>query len=241
MAAELARRFTSAPLPPAGDTIVDLISLSRVSEADGSALTFMAGIYSASQWSAAMRWPPLIVTIADREGDGCLVSYREGKEGEQSSPVRIGPGIGDELGDGGPWMAIFAAVIGAADVVDEDGRRAVLDAIDATGSSPTGIRALATLVLRAAAARAATQRDVDRALRRSIGFILYDDAYLSGYADGLQRGRKESAIIMTLTERGISLTDRQRELISSCADKDRLARWFSRAMTAASASDVLRG
>ncbi|MBO0834835.1 MAG: hypothetical protein J2P28_04845 [Actinobacteria bacterium] len=138
-------------------------------------------------------------------------------------------------------MAIFAAVIGAADVIDEDGRRAVLDAIDATGSSPTGIRALATLVLRAAAGRAATQRDVDRATRRSIGLIFYDDAYLSGYADGLQRGRKESAIIMTLTERGISLTDRQRELISSCADKDRLARWFSRAMTAVSASDVLRG
>jgi len=40
-----------------------------------------------------------------------------------------GPESGAQLADGGPWMGIFAAAVGATDLQKDDVRRRVLDAI----------------------------------------------------------------------------------------------------------------
>jgi len=134
-----------------------------------------------------------------------------------------------------------AGTNGAVDLLKEEVRRTVLDAVDATGSGTAGIRALSTLIIRAASQRARWKLESDMGTGPSRGTIFesfMDDAYSEGYADGLLHGREETAIVMLLTARGVPLTDAQRRRISSCDDVDRLSLWFSRAVTAATAEEV---
>jgi hypothetical protein len=245
--AELVRRFTRAPLPAPADTVVDLYYLDGVvpSENPGPGrdtdTAFEAGIYAAADWQAGSRRPALTVTITAHGDDSCKIRYRAGVSGEDSAWVRIGADSGDRLADGGPWMAILAAVVGATNLADPGDYDQAYAAIDATGSGPAGIRALHTMIMRAAVRRARSQHEIDAATWRDLGRWLSDEAYTAGYAHGLQRGRAATAVVMVLTGRGISLTDRERKQIVACVDGDRLARWFDRALTAETAADVLRG
>jgi hypothetical protein len=239
LAAELARRFTSAPLPDPGKTVVDLLTT--------HASILMDDQYVPAIETAVYRTPhpdtaALTVRVAAQEGV-CQITYVVGTNAEVSAPVAIGSDSGPLLTGGGPWITIFAATLGAVDLLKEEGRRAVLDAIDATGSGTAGIRALSTMVLRAASERARRklESDMGTASSRSGLFERFvDGAYAEGYADGLLQGREETAIVMALTARGVPLTDTQRERISACHDIDRLSLWFSRAVTAATAAEVFK-
>jgi hypothetical protein len=48
------------------------------------------------------------------------------------------------------------------------------------------------------------------------------------------------AILTVLEERGVPLSDHIRDRIMACADTDQLATWLRRAVTAATAEDVVR-
>lgn len=241
LAAELARRFTSAPLPGPGETVVDLLATHMSVHLDGrSAPAIGVAVYRPPHPDTAARADTLTVMVAEQDGV-CQIMYRPGTDAEASAPVAVGSSSGSRLTDGGPWMTVFAATIGAVDLLKEEVRCTVLDAVDATGSGTAGIRALSTLIIRASSQRARSKLESDMGTgpsRSAIFESFMDDAYAEGYADGLLRSREETAIVMLLTARGVPLTDAQRKRISSCDDADRLSLWFSRAVTAATAEEV---
>jgi|SRR5580693_3103784 hypothetical protein len=241
LAAELARRLTSAPLPAPGETVVELLTTHMSVELDGrSAPAIKVTVYRTPHPDTTTRAGTLTVMVAAQDG-ACQIMYRSDMDAEVSAPVAIDSDSGSKLADAGPWMTVFAATIGAVDLLKEEVRRTVLDAVDATGSGTAGIRALSTLIIRAASQRARWKLESDMGTGPSRGTIFesfMDDAYSEGYADGLLHGREETAIVMLLTARGVPLTDAQRRRISSCDDVDRLSLWFSRAVTAATAEEV---
>lgn len=254
LAVDLARRLTDAPLPPPACTVVQLLgspALTRVRLGDAHAHAALVGIFTRQQRPARPDRAPLTITVAALDGR-CQLSYQLGHEEQDAlladrspaqlpaarAPVDIGPDVSGQLADGGPWMEIFAAVTGASNLVDRQISDSLLAAIDATGGTPAGIVALTTVVMRAQTEQLRAELEL-RMGTRSFRPYITDRNFSVGYAHGLQRGRRETAIVMLLTERGIALSDRQRRLIAGCDDSDRLARWFSRAIRAKTAEEVL--
>lgn len=257
LAVDLARRLTYAPIPPPACTVVQLLgspALMRVRLGGAQAHAAVVGIFTRQQRPARPDRAPLTITVAALDGH-CQLSYQLGHEEQDAlfadrspeevpeaatarAPVDIGPDVSGQLADGGPWMEIFAAVTGASNLVDRQISDSLLAAIDATGGTPAGIVALTTVVMRAQTEQLRAELEL-RMGTRSFRPYLTDRNFSVGYAHGLQRGRRETAIVMLLTERGIALSDRQRRLIAGCDDSDRLARWFSRAIRAKTAEEVL--
>ena len=60
----------------------------------------------------------------------------------------------------------------------------------------------------------------------------------AGKAEGLAEGKRED-LLTVLLERGLPLTDEERARIEKCTDVEQLRLWHRRAITAASAADVL--
>jgi hypothetical protein len=65
------------------------------------------------------------------------------------------------------------------------------------------------------------------------------EAREQGREQGLEEERARS-ILMILSERGLPVSDDVRAAITACRDREQLDRWLRRAITAASAADVLR-
>jgi hypothetical protein len=235
LAAELARRFTSAPLPAPDQTVADLTGTEPLTAGDMS-LPAVSTRVTITPGRGDGDDKGLIVTIAALNS-ACLLTWKQGPGGQPSPAVVIGSGSRAKLQRGGPWMEIFAAVIGACDLHDKS-RESVLAAIDDVGGGPAGARELMTLVMRAASELERERLEADMGTN-SPQHLMFKEAYADGYAHGLQRGRTERTIVLVLTTRGIELTDTQREQIAACDDGDQLARWFSRAVTAATADEVL--
>lgn len=63
------------------------------------------------------------------------------------------------------------------------------------------------------------------------------EARAEALAEDRAEGRAED-ILRLLERRGIGISDDDRERIASCDDLDVLGRWFGRAITAASATEV---
>ncbi len=67
-----------------------------------------------------------------------------------------------------------------------------------------------------------------------------------GYEQGIEKGRKEGvetgqarAILTVLSERGIEVPENLRRQIETCADQELLDRWLRRALSAATAAEVI--
>jgi hypothetical protein len=244
LAVELARRFTDAPLPAQADATAEMIHVNMsVSVGGGDAKAVEVAVYGTRRPNAADRDGALAVTILDDKGT-CRIWYRQGDGNRTICPVALGPDSGQELAGGSPWLTVFAAALGAVDLLTEAERKRVLTAIDATGCGVAGIRALATEVMRKAARRARERLESDMATGPLAGGIFeryVDTAHAEGYALGLAEGRTEASIVQVLAVRGIPLTADQAARLSCCQDLALLRRWLGRALTAATAAEVLEG
>lgn len=244
LAAELARRFTDAPLPdPAGEA-ADMVHVNMSVPTDtGHCSAVEVAVRDTPRSGKAGHGQPVTLTVLDQQGT-CRIWYRVGEKDTTVSPVVLGPGSGPDLADGSPWLTVFAAALGAVDLLDMNERDTVLAAIDATGCGAAGITALSTEVMRAASPRAREKMESDMGTgpcKGSIAELFVERAFAEGYALGLQEGRTEASILKVLSVRGIAVTAAQARRISTCGDLGRLHRWLGRALTAATTADVLEG
>lgn len=247
LAAELARRFTSAGLPAPAETVVELTDASYPVLLGGERRpAIRARAFRRPDWDAGEEVAAVNVTVAG-VAPGCRLICQPGTAADDFADIDsdrdaqaadIGADSRARLRDGGPWMAIFAAAIGATNVLTDYDLTATLAAIDASGCGPAGRRVLTTVVLRAAYARGMEQLGLSTG-KGSLGAWLFNNAYADGFGLGRQRGQTEAAIVNVLAERGIGLTDAQRAMISECDDADRQDGWLARAFTAATAAELL--
>lgn len=138
--------------------------------------------------------------------------------------------------DGGssPYLAIFAACMGAIDLETEQGSRQVLTAIHNTGASTADRERLTTIIL-AIASSAARQilEDMMTAIEWKSDFI--EGFHRQGAAEA-----KAEGILKIIDARHIEVTDQQCEQVTSCTDLTQLDEWFDRALTAATSADIFK-
>ncbi|MFI2507783.1 hypothetical protein [Streptomyces sp. NPDC018972] len=70
---------------------------------------------------------------------------------------------------------------------------------------------------------------------------LFEEKYLKGVAEGKAEGKAESKaedILRVLSVRGLTLSDADRERITTCTDLEALTTWFDRSLTATTTGDL---
>lgn len=189
LAAELARRFANVPIPAPDRAIITVQALNDL-PADAS-ITVEIRDDPVRSWAVDKRSVAVTLSPA-RDGEFHLhcrpVSELAEDPGEPTAVITRDSG--PQLADGGPWLTLFAATIGAIDLATARGRDLVLGAVDATGSGPAGVCALTALVMRAADERARELLEDSMGTRRLFGKVFEmekSEAYADGYARGLQR------------------------------------------------------
>jgi hypothetical protein len=201
--------------------------------------------------AAQCRRAVLLVICPDPdEAEKCRRIIRTGHPGFDLAPEVIDP-LNAPGGDGAsPYLAIFAACMGAIDLEAEHGARQVLTAIRDTRASTADRKRLTTIILKVASGAARqiledmmttidwkddfVERYFEEIEQRAI-----EQAIEKGLEKGLEKGKAEY-LLKILDARRIEVSDQQREQVNSCTDPAMLDRWFDRALTAASAEDVFK-
>jgi hypothetical protein len=204
---------------------------------------YLANLRQAHRCESAV----LIVVCWDAaEADKCRKAIPMGHPGYTLVPVVLGPRNGPDLDGAGPWITILAGAIGALDLETDSGRRTILDAITATGSSTPDIRTLTAIILAIASTDARGELEALMATKEYRSDFL-DRIEAEGVAKGEARGltlgeaRGEAkALLKILSARGITLTSAQHDKVISCPDPGQLDVWLDRALVATSASDLFR-
>jgi predicted transposase YdaD len=66
---------------------------------------------------------------------------------------------------------------------------------------------------------------------------IHDQGIAEGKAEGIAEGKAE-AVLKLLDARRLTLSQEQRQRVTSCTDSAQLDRWFDRAITAGTAAEV---
>jgi hypothetical protein len=133
-----------------------------------------------------------------------------------------------------PYLAVFAACIGAIDMETEQGARQVLSAIQATGASNADRERLTTIILTIASSAA------QQILENMMSTIEWKSDFIEGFhRQGREEGKAEYLIKM-IDARRIVVTDQERQQIISCTDITQLDQWFDRALNATTAADIFK-
>ena len=91
--------------------------------------------------STATTWRPFLKVVTEPQ-------FRDGGNEHYSAPVVLGGGHSNELvGTTGAYLTLFAASMGAIDTSTEQGKRMVLDALDASGANDENRERLVSLLL----------------------------------------------------------------------------------------------
>jgi hypothetical protein len=180
----------------------------------------------------------LVICPDPEEAERCRRIIRTGHPGFDLAPEVIDPLNAPGADGASPYLAIFAACIGAIDMETEQGARQVLTAIQATGASTADRERLTTIILTIASS-AARQilEDMMTTIEWKSDFI--EGFHRQGLEQGLEQGKAEYLIKM-IDARRIAVTDQQRRQITSCTDITQLDQWFDRALTAATAADIFK-
>jgi hypothetical protein len=172
----------------------------------------------------------IVVCWNEAEAERCRQAISLGHPGFVLVPIVVSPHSAPATEDASPWLTILCAAIHAISLDNDDARRAVLDAITATGSNTTNRRRLTTIIMATA----------NEAVRLALEALMETAEYKSDFFDRVEAQGEAKALIIVLDSRGLSLTSEQHDLVMSCTDAGKLELWLNRAGNAASADDVFK-
>lgn len=177
----------------------------------------------------------LVICPDPGEAEKCRRIISTGHPGFDLVPEVIDP-LNAPGADGGstPYLAIFAACMGAIDLETEQGARQVLTAIQDSGSSTADRERLTTIIL-AIASSAARQ-----ILEDMMTAIEWKSDFIEGFHRRGAAEAKAEDTLKVIDARRIKVTDLQREQVTSSTDLTQLDEWFDRALTADTANDIFK-
>lgn len=180
----------------------------------------------------------LVICPDPHEAEKCRRTIRTGHPGFDLAPEVIDPLNAPGIDGASPYLAIFAACIGAISMETEQGARKILTAIQATGGSGADRERLTTIIL-TIASTAAQQilEDLMTTIEWKSEFI--EGFHRQGLEQGLEQGKAEY-LLKIIDARRIAVTGQERQQVTSCTDLTQLDRWFDRALTATTAADIFK-
>jgi hypothetical protein len=177
----------------------------------------------------------LVICPDPGEAEKCRRIIRTGHPGFDLAPEVIDPlNAPGAYGDSSPYLAIFAACMGAIDLETEQGARQVLNAIHDTGASTADRERLTTIILAIASSSA------QQILEDMMTTIEWKSDFIEGFHRRGAAEAKAEAILKIIDSRQIKVTGQQREQVTSCTDLTQLDEWFDRALNADTAADIFK-
>jgi hypothetical protein len=189
----------------------------------------------------------LVVICPDPdEARKCRQVISTGHPGFDLAPEVIDPLNTPGAGSASPYLAIFAAFMGAVNLDEDQGARAFLTAVRESSASVADRKRLSTIMLNLAsdAARRRLETMMTTMEWKSDfieGFV--QEGLQQGMQQGLEKGEvkaKSEDVLKIIDARGIDVTAEQREWVSSCADIAQLDEWFDSALTAETAAAIFK-
>jgi hypothetical protein len=180
----------------------------------------------------------LVICPDPDEAEKCRRVIRTGHPGFDLVPEVIDPFNAPDADGASPYLAIFAACMGAIDLETEQGARRVLAAIVDTGAGIADRERLTTIIMAIASGAAR------RILEDMMTTIEWKDPFIEGLKQqgreqGLEEGKAEY-LLKVIDARRIAVTDQERERVISCTDLTQLDQWFDRAVSANTAADIFK-
>jgi hypothetical protein len=196
----------------------------------------------------------LVICPDPDEADKCRRLISTGHPGFDLRPEVIDPTNAPGADSVSPYLAIFAAFMGAINLEENQGARAFLTAIRETGASAADRKRLSTIMLNLASGVARRRLETMMTTMEwksdfIEGFVQegLDKGMAQGMAKGMAKGMAQGAIkakaediLKIIDARGIDVTADQRERIASCTDIDQLDEWFDSALIAGTAAEILK-
>ena len=181
----------------------------------------------------------LLVLCPDpEEAKKCRRLISTGHPGFDLAPEVIDPLNAAIVGGASPYLAIFAAFMGAINLEGDEGARAFLTAVRESGASVADRKRLSTIMLNLASDAAR------RRLETMMTTMEWKSDFIEAFVqEGLHKGAvkaKSEDILKVIDARPINLTAEQREQVSSCTDIAQLDEWFDSALVAETAADIFK-
>jgi hypothetical protein len=188
----------------------------------------------------------LVICPDPAEAEKCRRLISTGHPGFDLRPEVIGPLNAPGVGSASPYLAIFAAFMGAMNLEEDQGARAFLTAVRESGAGVADRKRLSTIMVNLAsdAARRRLETMMTTMEWKSDfieGFV--QEGLQKGIQQGLQQGEvkaKSEDVLKVIDSRAINLTAEQREQVTSCTDIAQLDEWFDSALTADTAADIFK-
>jgi hypothetical protein len=188
----------------------------------------------------------LVICPDPAEAEKCRRLISTGHPGFDLRPEVIGPLNAPGVGSASPYLAIFAAFMGAMNLEEDQGARAFLTAVRESGAGVADRKRLSTIMLNLAsdAARRRLETMMTTMEWKSDfieGFV--QEGLQKGIQQGLQQGEvkaKSEDVLKVIDSRAINVTAEEREQVASCTDIAQLDEWFDSALTAETAADIFK-
>ena len=184
----------------------------------------------------------LVICPDPDEAKKCRRVISTGHPGFDLIPAVIDPLNAPGVGSTSPYLAIFAAFMGAMNLEEDQSARAFLTAVRESGASAADRKRLSTIMLNLASDAAR------RRLETMMTTMEWKSDFIEGFVqEGLQKGlqqgevkAKSEDVLKVIDSRAINVTAEQREQVTSCTDIAQLDEWFDSALTAETAADIFK-
>lgn len=180
----------------------------------------------------------LVICPDPAEAEKCRRVISTGHPGFDLRPQVIDPLNAPGADGASPYLAIFAAFMGAINLEKEQGARAFLTAVRESGASVADRKRLSTIMLNLASDAAR------RRLETMMTTMEWKSDFIEGFVqEGMEQGAvkaKAEVVLKIIDARGIDMTAEQREQVSSCTDIAQLDEWLDSALAAATAADIFK-
>ena len=180
----------------------------------------------------------LVICPDPDEAKKCRRLISTGHPGFDLIPEVIDPLNAPGVGSDSPYLAIFAAFMGAMNLEEDQSARAFLTAVRESGASAADRKRLSTIMLNLASDAAR------RRLETMMTTMEWKSDFIEGFVqEGLHQGAikaKAEDVLKIIDARAIDVTAEQRDHVSSCTDIAQLDQWFDSALTAQTAKDIFK-
>lgn len=229
--------------PATGDRLLAIIIEPQGEAEDGKEMSWPVYVTTARK---ANRCPRAVLIGACwdlAEARKCRKPIEIGHPGFVMTPLIVDALTPFNLAVGSPYLTLFSAVLGGVDMETRKGSLLVVEAIANTEASEAGRRSLADIILGVAS-------DAAREHLEELMSVTYRDPFIEswiskGEAQGEAKGKAEGqiedrrdAVLAIAEERGLTLSEAQRQRIADCVDLAQLKRWFKAAITAKDADGL---
>ena len=176
----------------------------------------------------------LVICPDPDEAKKCRRVISTGHPGFDLAPEVIDPLNAPGVGSVSPYLAIFAAFMGAMNLEEDQGARAFLTAVREGGASAADRKRLSTIMLNIASDAAR------RRLETMMTTMEWKSDFIEGFVQQGEVKAKSEDVLKIIDSRAINVTAEQREQVASCTDIAQLDEWFDSALTAETAADIFK-